>query len=308
MRAVIHIGMPKTGSSSIQEFLKLNREALLSRGIRYAPLNPAFGSQFELAATGVVGAGQTIRDAHSRLILQLPTPQAEAAYVDRYRQFLDDGLAHWTEDLFIASSEHIQPWLHQAAMMQALDRFLTARFTDVRYVIYLRDQAELMISSWSERIRRGETLDFDTHLDGRLKALNFNWIVTKWEEAVGADRLDVRLLTRDALVQGDLIHDFCAVMGTPRAGLAEPARMNTALSTQEAAVRRRVNRWLPVRRRNGRFSPLHYGLVRALMLVRRGVLTPLTLPPEARTRIAQHFARSNERLRARRFPDRTSLF
>ena len=308
MRAVIHIGMPKTGSSSIQEFLKLNREALLSRGIRYAPLNPAFGSQFELAATGVVGAGQTIRDAHSRLILQLPTPQAEAAYVDRYRQFLDDGLAHWTEDLFIASSEHIQPWLHQSAMMQALDRFLTARFTDVRYVIYLRDQAELMISSWSERIRRGETLDFDTHLDGRLKALNFNWIVTKWEEAVGADRLDVRLLTRDALVQGDLIHDFCAVMGTPRAGLAEPARMNTALSRQEAELRRRVNRWLPVRRKNGHFNPLHYAAVRALMRLKRGPETPLSLTPEARARIAQFYARSNERLRARRFPDRASLF
>ena len=79
MKALIHIGLPKAGSSSIQEFLQMNREALAARGIRYARFDDRFGSQFELAATGVVNAGHTIVDEPARLVLGLRSPQDDAA-------------------------------------------------------------------------------------------------------------------------------------------------------------------------------------------------------------------------------------
>lgn len=308
MKAIIHIGMPKVGSSSIQEFLKLNRPALLTRGIRYAPLNPKFGSQFELAATGVVGAGESIRDPDARLVLQLRTPEDERAYADRYRQTLDGWLQGWQEPLFVGSSEHIVPWLNSPERIAALDRFLSTRFESVRYVLYLRDQGAHILSSYSERIRRGEDVDFSTHLEGRLKHLNLNMLVRRWEDAVGAARLDVRLLTRDALIGGDLIRDFCDVLGTARDGLQEPARMNTALSVEEIALRRRLNRRLSVRRQNGAYNRWYFWALRLLgrMLPRPG--TPLSLSPEDRQRVDAQFATSNERLRARRFPTRATLF
>lgn len=308
MKALIHIGLPKVGSSSIQEFLKINRTALLTRGIRYAPFNPDFGSQYELAAAGVVGAGRRIVDQPARLVLGLRTEADDPAYVERYRAFLDGALPGWTEERFVASSEHIQPWLHNAELIGALDRFLSERFSEVRYVVYLRRQADILISSYSERIKRGEKLDFDSHLAGRLKTLNFNQIVQKWENAVGADRLDVRLLSRDALVGGDLIDDFCAVMGTTREGLEEPARMNTALSVEEAALRRRLNRWLPVRRRNGDYNRVYFRILSALMRLGPRTRTPLALTDPQRAQVEEHYARSNERLRARRFVSRKTLF
>lgn len=308
MKAIIHIGMPKAGSSSIQEFLKINREALLARGIRYAPLNPAFGSQFELAATGVVLSGGSIRDEDARKVLQLRTPADERAYVDRYRAVLDAGLRDWAEPLFVGSSEHILPWMDTPEPIAALDAFLNARFDEVRYVLYLRAQAEHLLSSYSERIRRGETLDLATHIEKRSKHLNLNHIARRWESVVGVGRLTIRLLTRDALVGGDLIQDFCAVLGTGRDGLTAPPRMNTALSVEEIALRRRLNRWLPVRRSGGGENFAYQTALRfaGRRLPRPG--TPLTLTPELRAQIDATFAHSNERLRARRFPGRTTLF
>ena len=308
MKALIHFGLPKVGSSSIQEFLKINRQTLQARGIRYAPFNPDFGSQYELAATGVVGAGRGIMDQPARLVLGLRSAADDPAYVERYRNFLDSALPTWPEALFVASSEHIQPWLHTAEMIGALDGFLADRFFEVRYVLYLRRQSDIMLSAYSERIKRGETLSFDTHLAGRLSALNLNRIVRQWENNVGADRLEVRLLSPDALVGGDLISDFCAVMGTERDGLIEPGRMNTALGAQEVAVRRRLNRWLPVLGTDGEPNALYFRVLSKWMRMRPRPPTPLTLTEPQRKLIEEYYAASNDRLRARRFPWRETLF
>ena len=42
MKAVIHIGMPKSGTSTIQAFLDMNRDALSQRGVLYDRFAPAF--------------------------------------------------------------------------------------------------------------------------------------------------------------------------------------------------------------------------------------------------------------------------
>lgn len=309
MKALIHIGMPKTGSSSIQEFLGLNAAALAERGIRYQRFNDWLGSQFELAATGVVNGGWAIRDEPSRQVLRLRTTEDEARYVADYAAFLDARLATWTEPLFVASSEHIQPWLHRRETIQALDSFLCARFDAVRYVIYLRAQDDLLISSYSERIKRGETLTLEEHLAQRIRRLDFNRTVGLWERVLGKERLDVRLMAPGALVDGNLISDFCDVMGTPRAGLEEPGRINTSLSRDETKLRRQLNRWIAVRRRrDGRSNPLYFATLEGLKRLKGCSDAPLTLTQEQRSHIRAYHAESNERLRKRRFPERETLF
>ncbi|MCC5969910.1 MAG: hypothetical protein JJU15_08165 [Pararhodobacter sp.] len=301
--------MPKTGTSSIQEFLHLNREILASRGIRYARFDDRLGSQFELAATGRVAAGAAVTDESARLVLRLKAPGDEGTYVARYRDFLDAQLQSWTQDLFVASSEHIQAWLHKRDMIEALDAFLGTRFESVRYVVYLRAQEDLLISSYSERIKRGETLDLEEHLTKRIKAADLNRIVGLWERAVGRDRLDVRLMTPDALVGGDLLTDFCDIMGTARSGLEHPGRINTSLNRDEIFLRLKLNRWLSVRRRrDGEYNPLYFKTLDKLKKLTRCGNEPLVLTPEQRDRITAYHAQSNERLRARRFPERSTLF
>ena len=308
MKALVHIGLPKTGSSSIQQFLWLNREALAARGLRYARFNPRLGSQMELAATALALSGAAVPQGTGRLVLGLRGDGDDAALAARFLDWLDTQRAGWPEARFVASSEHLQAWLHRPAFIRALDSFLGERFTSVEYLLYLRPQADLLLSSYSERIRRGEALSLARHLDERPRALDFDAIVTRWEEALGAGRLHLRLLHPDALTGGALIPDFCDALGLSPEGLAEPARMNPSLGAAELAFRRRLNRLLPVRLADGRRNPWD---LRALALWRRmrpEADAPLALSPDQRARIEALHAESNERLRARHFPARPTLF
>jgi hypothetical protein len=308
MKAIIHIGLPKAGSSSIQEFLSINRDALIERGIRHAPYDPSKGSQFELPVTALDLVDKPVPESPPRAILGLHTTADRVRYAQAYTAWLDDGLARWNEPLFVASSEHLQPWLNGAATIGALDSFLSARFTSVRYVLYLRRQADLIVSAYSERVRRGETMAFEAHMERRFKALNLFAIVQRWEKVVSADRLDVRLLAPGTPAGDDLIADFCTVLGTSPDGLTQPRRMNSALSAEQIALRLRLSRWLRVRRPDGRYNPWYFG---ALRLLGRGLPKPgtrLTLTEDQRQRVEAHFAASNEALRQHRFPDRPTLF
>ena len=308
MKAIIHIGLPKVGSSSIQEFLKINQQALLAQSIRYAPLDPQFGSQFELAATGRLEAGKLIPAPIILSVLNLKTPDEQRAYVQRFLDFLDAGLRDWSEATYVASSEHIQAWFHTRAQVAALDAFLRERFEDVRYVLYLKPQQNIVLSRYSERIRRGETLSLKTHMQGPMTEQDYDAIVTRWENAVGADALDVRLLTPDTLVNGDLIDDFCTVLGVQRSSMASPRRMNTSLSAENIELRRRVNQWLRVRKPDGRQNPWYYRVLNTLSRVWPDHATRLALTDAQRRAIEDRFADSNEALRQRRFPDRETLF
>jgi len=308
MKALIHIGMPKTGSSTIQAFLKINADALRDQGIRHDPANPRFGSQYELAAAGLVRAGACMSDAVALRVLGLRDPDAQRAYVDAFEARLQKGRETWGERVYLGSSEHIHAWLTKAEQITALDELLRRYFDSVQYMVYLRPQPEMVVSAYSERIRRGETLSFDEHFNQRLKALNYWKSLRLWARVVGEERLAPRLLTQEALVNSDLLDDFCTLAGIDRAGLKTPPRMNTSLSAEAIALRRRLNRFLPVRNRKGaRAKP--YQL--ALRLLERGLPRPgtrLQLTEAQRAALLADHAEGNEKLRARYFPELATLF
>jgi hypothetical protein len=307
MRALIHIGMPKAGSSSIQAFLSGNRVGLAAQGVRFAPFLENGGSQYELAAVGRLGANRKIDSAVARRVLRLHDRRSLKAFVRDYADWLDRRRRDWHEPLFVGSSEHIQAWLTDAAQIGALNGFLKKRFAEVRYVLYLRPQADSILSAYSERVRRGGTLSLAAHLEDAIPRHDYDAIVRLWHEAVGPEALDLRLLLPDALSGGDLLSDFASLIGVDRHGLITPERRNTALSAEQIAVRRVVNRVAPVRRATGAHSRTYAALVRLGEVLHRGE-TPLRWSDAQRAMIEQRFAASNEALRARCFPDRDRLF
>ena len=307
MKAIIHIGIPKSGTSSIQAFLGMNCAALREQKVLYAPFNPQFGSQFEFATTALEACNAGIAPELERRRLGFASRADQRAYVAAYRDFLDRTLAQSDAQRFIASSEHIHAWLTTPEQIAALDRFLCARFSEVRYMVYLRAQDELILSSYSEAIRRGATHDFSAHLS-RHARLN-HWARLKhWHQVIGRQRLMIRLLRKDALAGGDLLSDFCAATGIDRCGLHQPPRVNTALSAGEIALRRQLNQRLPVLGSDGQLHPLYRRALHWLLPLTRGAAQPLTLSPAERADIRARNAPGNEKIRKRYFRDRPALF
>lgn len=307
MKALIHIGIPKSGTSSIQAFLGQNRDALAAQGVLYAPFNPEFGSQFEFAVTALEACGDTIAPELERRRLRFACGADQRAYVAGYRAFLDRSLHGTGAARFIGSSEHIHAWLVRPEQIAALDRFLGARFSEVRYLLYLRAQDELILSGYSEAVRRGAWQDFDSYLARHMRQSHWSRLKL-WHRVIGRGRLHLRLTRRDALVDGDLLSDFCAVAQIDAQGLIRPPRVNEALSAAEIALRRRLNRVLPVLGRDGKLHPLYRLALRQLTPLIRGQGARLRLSEQARAEILARNRADNEKIRKRYFPKREVLF
>lgn len=307
MKALIHIGIPKSGTSSIQACLGLNRDALAAQGLLYAPFNPEFGSQFEFAVTALEACGASIGPELERRRLGFADRADQRAYVAAYRAFLDQVLAGAGALRFIGSSEHIHAWLATPEQIAALDRFLCARFSEVRYLLYLRPQDELILSSYSEAVRRGEGQDFETYLARHMRLSHWSRLKL-WHQVIGRERLDLRLTSPDALAEGDLLSDFCKAAQIDESGLIRPPRVNEALSAAEIALRRRLNRVLPVLGQDGQLHPLYRLALRRLEPLIRGDAGRLGLSDAQRAEIMARNHADNEKIRKRYFPERQVLF
>ena len=308
MKAIIHIGTQKTGTTTIQSFLNLNRSALSSQGIRYEPFTPRNIAQMELGLAAIVRAGDTLEVMGKRHAMGVKGRDSQVAFVDRLEKRLRDGVAEWPEHTFLASSEQIHAWCYNPPRIRALHAFLSGIFDSVRYVVYYRSQEEFMLSTYSENIRRGEMLTLDAHIDDMIGKMNFNRRVRMWTDAVGAENLTVRLFDPALMPNRDLLDDFCAQTGVDRAPLQTPPRKNESLSVEEIALYRDLNRRVPMMLRNGAANPLFFLLVR---LLRRRLPQPGTrvrLSDAQRARIQAQNAQTNELLRKRNFPELTTLF
>lgn len=307
MKAVIHIGMPKSGTSTIQAFLGMNGRALSQQGVLYDRFEPRFGSQFEFPIIGLSATGHMIHPIFERNLLGLHAVEDLRAYAQRYAAYLSARLAEQRgQELFVGSSEHLFAWLNSVDQIQALDRFLGERFSQVQYLLYLRPQEELVLSGYSEAIRRVHSHSLAQHLaaSGRI---NLHTPVDRWVRAVGQDRLIVRLLLPDALHAGNLLTDFCHCVGIDANALPRPERINAALSVEEVAIRRVLNRVLPRQGRSGDMHPVYNVTLKALLSIWRK-RSELTLTAAQQAEIRQLNAPQNERVREMFFPRRPTLF
>lgn len=308
MKAIVHIGAPKTGSSSLQHFLFINAEALASQGFRFHRNVRHRGSQYEYALAAMSRVGDLLAGQDARVRYRARTLEEQAEQVRRFVEELPQYPTRWREHTALFSSEHMLPWLRAASHVKALDEMFREVFSEVRYIVYFRAQPDLILSQYSERIRRGASVPFDQFLKVRLKsAVNHFQPAERWAKTVGRDRLDVRLMDRDFLVNGDLIEDYCRACGIDPAPLSRPGRVNPSLTASAAECLRSLNTYIPEILPDGQANPLRSGLLEDVMRRSTGD-AKLRLLPEEKKRIEARTAASNERLRKTYFPDRKTLF
>jgi len=308
MKAVIHIGTPKSGTTTIQSFLALNRTGLAAQGIRYEPFDPRNVAQLELGLAGMVRSGRAISAPIQINALGARTQAAQIAYVDRFEAMLREGVRSWPEETYLASSEQVHSWLSTPDRVTALHAFLTTHFSSVRYIVYYRPQEEFILSTYSERIKRGERLTFEEHFEQRFDKMDFHRRATMWARIAGRENLTVRLLDRTELLNGELLDDFCAAAGIDRGPLLEPPRMNISLTAEEMALYLSLGKRVPVRFKSGARNPLFNLLKSALQIRLPKPGTRIRLAQAQRQRLIAANAETNERLRAEFFPNRATLF
>lgn len=209
---ILHIGTHKTGTTAIQRFMAQNAATLEQRfGLCYLstgrPNHP------------------TITHGHHLLAW---ASQSDPGYRDHERMFgtgdvwepLASELQTRNARRHVVSSEEFDR-LDEHDVSALADRL---RDQDVRVIVYLRRQDQFVQAMYrTDVVYSAEARALDEYLQKPPTPLDYLALLGAWERAFGRERLIVRHYQRGSLAQGDVVRDFCQLLGIPAAALAEPA-------------------------------------------------------------------------------------
>jgi hypothetical protein len=285
---VLHIGLNKTGSTSIQRVLGTNRRELRDRGFYY----PA------------ITEGTVPQNLH-RL--------GPGVRIDRFWEELAIEIAAVPQDgsTVILSAEQCARALRDPAEVAALHARLADHFTNIRIVLYLRRQDQHAASMFAQRLRTGHVAPPDLAAIGESMAPlhDYNALLTKWAAVFGEAAMIPRIYARDCLPGGDVVRDFLELCGLDPAWVAERSDLQTnpSMNLEGQVFLLGIRRWLQLQSGGARIEPTEWATLSAVATrccPGRGWRPDRA---EAAAYLAE-FADSNEAVRRRWFPERATLF
>lgn len=309
MKALVHIGTPKTGTTTLQSFLFANADALAAQGFRYHVDAAHPKPQRELGLAALSEVGDLPASAVARAMYRARTPAEQRATAEPALRALKAFPDRWSEPVALFSAEHIWGFLVSSDSIRAIDRIFSDVFEDVRYLVYLRQPSDLLLSRYSEALKFETDKSLDEFISRIPHDRHFRMSerLRKWVGVVGHDRIRVRLFDKASLVDGDLIADFCSAWGIEPTGLARPSPRNESLTQCAAEVLRALNGPVPYFLPSGERNLARTGLQK-----RVGELTAkgpkLAYLPQQLDKAEAASRDDIEQVREAFFPDRKRLF
>ena len=296
MKGYVHIGIQKTGSTTLQSFLYRNHGLLRDRGYLY-PLSIITAAPHN----------------HEHRLHTRPLPQL----VGRLRRELRRNAGMKV----ILSQENLATAMLEPERLRGLRDFLQqVGLSDITIIIYLREVSDLYASWCSEMLRWGRDLSFVSAMpQAALSAgvnMDYRSILQGWAAVFGPERLQVRLFAPAQQQGWDLLRDFMQAIGCSwDQNFVIPAPQNEALDLLEMSLLSGINRAL------GPAADTHRG-----RLLKRRIFASLAscrtaadaeaeraalkfAPPQAICRAyTEYFAASSDWVREHYFPGRAALF
>ncbi len=189
---ILHIGANKTGSSAIQEFLRLNARHLQEFGYWVAPHNLEPGGEITGHHVATV----------ERLRAEIPASAALLSEkLDRIANRLPDGAK------IVLSAENLSNNQRMVKLFSKLKGF------EIRVVLFIRRQDELLLSSWQQwesKLSR----DFWAWLFGAIPSRG-NWMATLrgWEKLVARENIIVRRYNPQGELSWNVLPVFANAIG-----------------------------------------------------------------------------------------------
>lgn len=310
MKAIVHIGLPKAGTTTTQRWLAKNRNALSKRGITFDRINISNvrqpSSQAELLIAMVHQQGKLLTQKSLCQTYSISAMEDQAAIVEEFSTNLRKTLNKAPPgNTAVFSCEYLRPHARKPADVAALDTWLKGFFDDVTYLIYLRRQEDLLVSRYSQSLRRNATRAFAEFVEGN-KVENYNATIRMWRKSVGRERLLVRLLEPDAMKGGDLIEDFADAIGTDAKDLPHPDRANERFSAAANEIFRLVN--VQAVQRGSRFDRKWLRSFKSNLVELGKDLPSQQMTSDQIEEVRSCNAETNSRICKAYFPQRSELF
>lgn len=192
----IHIGHPKCGSSTIQNFLYHNWESLHDQGF------------------GIIDSNIGLFNLQSKN--QPPVPYFSSLIKG------DIDISSFTKSMASLAGEAEKTGMsslilssENLARVGMAKNFVKLKdYFNCHFIYYIRRQDDWIISSWKQwMMKEGVTLEsyVKSHMSRKLQPFRRN--ISEWEETLQPTSMSIRYLHKKFLVAGDLIQDFCEIVG-----------------------------------------------------------------------------------------------
>ena len=180
----VHMGMPKTGTSSLQHVLSSNRAELGKAGLHYISANTVNANPWFEGLRPIRLKALTKREVDDRL--------------------------HQTKEALFANIKSNQTTILSAEVLSNLaPEHLLFLFSgaECRFIAYVRDEISFLASSYAQLVHSSPAPPkLEDYLNGRLNNHLGNFL-QKFSDALG-DRFVPRVFIRDELKDGDIVADF----------------------------------------------------------------------------------------------------
>jgi len=209
MRVVLHIGMPKTGTSSIQDFSGENEKALRQEGVLFARAGRVLSFKDKRRHMGFSFACHPV-DAdptHLMRLHGLTGSMARRRYANRFWRRFDREIARQKGIHTVVLSEEDLSLTPHVGLTRTAHDMLNQRFTEVQVMCMLREPFALLSSSYVQAVKIGTGETWDVYRDRMLDAGLFFTRIQHWLEVFGRDQMKIRVLQHDALAP------FASVVG-----------------------------------------------------------------------------------------------
>lgn len=230
-RLLLHIGTPKSGTTSFQRWCNRNRDGLRGQGVLY-PLvlgrvnhtrMMVYASDFLEGDTFFVREGVTTDADH-----------------EEFRRTLLDSLVTEVREArprtVLISNEHLYSRMHHNSTVQRVKDMLARLSDDITVIVHARPQIDMLVSNASQTARLGKVVDsawFTRAAIGPGNWLyNLSATIGVWEDVFGSDRIRVVPFRRSPDMSAHIIE----TLNLSRDGMGGPLRVNEALGWRAIAT------------------------------------------------------------------------
>ncbi|EKD4541660.1 coiled-coil domain-containing protein [Campylobacter coli] len=317
MTAYVHIGTEKTGTTSIQEFLYINKSIIQKQNYFFAQ-SIGIKNHWDLA---FLGYSLNKKDSYI-LNNSLWNFQAIKQHKKNIFSKIKDEVKFNHKIIF--SSELLQSRLtRKREIVKLYTFFKKIGFTNIKVICYIRDANEMLRSLLSEAIKWEEIDSFELKeekeeykLGYKKNLFHFHHICNHkqtlqwWGEIFGKENLIVRLFDNNEFYQGDLLKDFIHSIGLEWDDeFIIPPKQNESLDLLGIDLLRRINKFLPLFCNNARNifrGDLHHFAVKHF--TSKDSHLKFQPPKEVVQSYIDYFEESNEWVRKEFFPHKERLF
>lgn len=247
MKLLLHVGRPKTGTTSLQQFFRLNRDALQKSGYLLfdhigSPNNIELAAYFEEKAQPGTRNWRQRRGISSQADSQAYFLQFDPLLAIR-GQVEDHAESSHTA---IITSEHLGDLGFSESSMLRLAEWAHRQFSAIEVICFVRHQVRVIPSGWSTLIRSGGSTPLQSYFTQRLRVRDLDYVAfgQGWTSAFGFDNVRFHVYRDDT--DWDIRTFFSETYLEPIEPLRFPKqKANQALSRPQAEAWRAINRLLP---------------------------------------------------------------